>query len=116
MSRFILLILIGVVANWWWRNLQRQRSADPRERRTHTAQGDAPGAGTRAGPDSPRGRAPFARRSASQAALPEPMVSCALCDTHLPISEATVSGERHFCHPRHAHEYAVRVAESGDGR
>ena len=115
MSRFIFLILLGLAANWWWRNLQRQRTADPRARRTHAPQGDAP-TGTRAGPDAPRGRAPFSRRSTTQAALPEPMVSCALCDTHLPISEATVSGDRHFCHPRHAHEYAVRVAQSGDGR
>ena len=96
MSRLILLILIGLIANWFWRNLHKQREGSVR------GQGDA------------RRGSPFAQKPAQ--ALPEPMVRCAHCDTHLPVSEATMSGGRHFCNPRHAHEYAMRAAQAGDGR
>jgi uncharacterized protein len=130
MQRLILLILIGFIANWYWRNLQRQREAAGRARR---ATGDAsasraPEAAangrTASGPQATsgaQGRAAAeetkgSRAQSSQLALPEPMVRCAHCDTYLPVSEATVSLGRHFCGPKHAHDYAVRVAQAGDGR
>ena len=110
MSRLILLILIGLIANYWWRNLQRQRMAGTRAQHgTRAQQADASrAAGARSG-------SPFSKGTASRAApaLPEPMVRCAQCDTHLPVSEATSSGGRHFCHPRHAHDYAMRAAQQG---
>jgi uncharacterized protein len=89
MQRLVLLILIGFIANWYWRNLKRQR-----------------GAARAAGRDA---------RGASLA-LPEPMVRCAHCDTYLPVSEATASQGRHFCGPNHAKAFAARVAQAGDGR
>ncbi|HTJ95369.1 MAG TPA: PP0621 family protein [Pararobbsia sp.] len=114
MSRIILLILIGLIANWWWRNQQRQRMSQSRSQQAGAARPKGAPAGG-ASDTRTRGASPFSRRAAP-AALPEPMVRCAFCDTHLPVSEATASGGLHFCHPRHAHDYAVRVAQSGDGR
>ena len=106
MSRLIFLILLGFIANWWWRNLHRQRGANSR-----------PQAGATRNPGArAAGGSPFTRGASTQAALPEPMVRCAYCDTHLPVSEATTSGERHFCNPRHAHDFASRAAQSGDAR
>ncbi|CAM2149659.1 Deaminase [Pararobbsia alpina] len=118
MSRFILLILIGLIANWWWRNLHRQRMPGSRSQQTGSARsaGSRASGTTDAGSARSAGGSPFSKGKPAQAALPEPMVRCAFCDTHLPVSEATSSGGLHFCHPRHAHDYAVRVAQSGDGR
>ncbi|MEJ0003250.1 MAG: PP0621 family protein [Pararobbsia sp.] len=123
-SRLILLILVGLFANWFWRNFHRQREAAARVRRDGAAQtreGGAAGAEGRAdaGRASTRGGAgarASRRAGGERPALAEPMVRCAHCHTHLPISEATSSLGRHFCHPRHAHEYAARVAQAGDGR
>lgn len=108
MSRLILLILIGLIANWWWRNLLRQRGSGSQPRRDAGARDAA----------SARTTSPFSKGAsrAPQAALPEPMVRCAFCDTHLPVSEATNSAGRHFCNPRHAHDYATRAAQQGDAR
>jgi uncharacterized protein len=131
MQRLILLILIGFIANWYWRNLQRQREAAGRARRAanETGASRAPEAAANArsargpqgtngaqGTSGAQGRAGAAKGQAGQLALPEPMVRCAHCDTYLPVSEATVSLGRHFCGPKHAHDYAVRVAQAGDGR
>ncbi len=109
MSRLILLVLLGLLANWWWRNLVRQRGSGTRAPRDDSAR-------TAAGA---RNASPFSKGAsprATQAALPEPMVPCAYCDTHLPVSEATSSAGRHFCNPRHAHDYASRAAQQGDAR
>jgi hypothetical protein len=119
MSRFILLILIGVLANWWWRSQQRQRMSGSRPQQPGAARSARPaGAADTSGASGARraGGSPFSQGKPAPAALPEPMVRCAFCDTHLPVSEATASGGLHFCHPRHAHDYAQRVAQSGDGR
>jgi uncharacterized protein len=139
MQRLILLIVIGFIANWYWRNLKRQREAAGRARRAGSQPGATAGArdtadahagnaanGMRgaAGAGAAKGAANGAESGASaargargaQLALPEPMVRCAHCDTYLPVSEATVSLDRHFCGPKHARDYAVRVAQAGDGR
>lgn len=106
MSRLIFLILLGFVANWWWRNLHRQRNV-----------GSRPNAGASADPNArQKSGSPFSRGASKPAALPEPMVRCAYCDTYLPVSEATTSGGQHFCHPRHAHDFATRAAQRGDAR
>ena len=117
MPRLIVLIVIGFIANWFWRNLQRQREAAGRMRQDAQASGRTGGAGASAGSAAPQARASASRRArGGQPALAEPMVRCAFCQTHLPVSEATSSLGEHFCHPRHARDYAVRVAQAGDGR
>jgi hypothetical protein len=119
MPRLIVLIVIGFIANWFWRNLQRQRTAAGRMRQDTQASGRANGARTSgsAGDAASQERATASRRPrGGQPALAEPMVRCAFCQTHLPVSEATSSLGEHFCHPRHARDYAVRVAQAGDGR
>jgi uncharacterized protein len=128
MQRLILLILIGFIANWYWRNLQRQREAAGRARREGTQAGGRGAAnvnasnaaggtgGTQGAKRAARGKAAGRDAQAARLALPEPMVRCAHCDMHLPVSEATASLGRHFCGPKHAHDYAVRVAQAGDGR
>jgi uncharacterized protein len=129
MQRLVLLILIGFIANWYWRNLQRQRAAGGRARRDggpaagrETADANAASAGTagatgaRATKGARGGSAAGRDGRGAQLALPEPMVRCAHCDTYLPVSEATAAQGRHFCGPKHAHDFAVRVAQAGDGR
>jgi hypothetical protein len=130
MQRLVLLILIGFIANWYWRNLQRQRAAAGRARRDASqatgrggaADANAAGAatagaaGARATKGSGGGRAAGRDGRGAPLALPEPMVRCAHCDTYLPVSEATTSQGRHFCGPKHAQDFAVRVAQAGDGR
>jgi uncharacterized protein len=125
MQRLVLLILIGFIANWYWRNLQRQRAAAGRARRDGSqaagrGAADAAAAGTSTGERATKsaggGRAAGRDARGAQLALPEPMVRCAHCDTYLPVSEATVSQGRHFCGPKHADDFAVRVAQAGDGR
>ncbi|RKP48542.1 PP0621 family protein [Pararobbsia silviterrae] len=112
MSRFILLILIGVLANWWWRNLQRQRMPGSRAPSGDASRAD--GASRTEGARA-QARSPFTSR-ATQAALPEPMVRCAYCDTHVPQSEAVASAGKYFCSPRHAHDDASRAARASDAR
>ncbi|CAB3777472.1 PP0621 family protein [Pararobbsia alpina] len=126
MQRLILLILIGIIANWYWRKLQRLREAAAGRARHEASQ--AGGRGTaNANAASAAGGAQGSKGTAgakaanrgghgARLALPEPMVRCAHCDTYLPISEATASLGRNFCGPKHAHDYAVRVAQAGDGR
>lgn len=44
---------------------------------------------------------PARKPQASQAALPNEMVRCAVCGLHLPASEALTSTRGNFCSPEH---------------
>ncbi|GIX21588.1 MAG: hypothetical protein KatS3mg121_0371 [Gammaproteobacteria bacterium] len=58
---------------------------------------------------------PPPRGGETRPAQPETMVRCALCDLHLPRSEALAEGERHFCCADHRRRWRER-AEAQRGR
>jgi uncharacterized protein len=102
MQRIFFWIVLLFVGQWLWRRERRQRGKD------------APLEGARPGSDSGR-RPGWPPQGAAAPRLPEPMVRCAECGAHAPLSESVVVGARHFCSAEHARIHADRPV-GRDGR
>jgi uncharacterized protein len=88
MQRIFFWIVLLFVGQWLWRRERQQRAKDAAQA-SRTAWSTGPGAG-------------------EAARLPEPMVRCAECGAHAPLSDSLVVGARHFCSPEHARLHAER--------
>lgn len=73
--KFLLLLLVILLAAWLWRS---GRPAQPQAKR----------------PADPA-------RSTSRSTSPQDMVRCAHCGLHLPLSEAVASSSAHYCSAEH---------------
>lgn len=56
----------------------------------------------------PGPRAAPHRRGAAPAQLAEPVVQCAQCGAHAPLSESRSAAGLHFCSDEHARQYLSR--------
>ncbi|MFX1761027.1 PP0621 family protein [Paraburkholderia sp. A1RI-2L] len=114
MRQILLLILLFIVGQWFFKSLRNSQhsrpGADPR-------QGGASGA-WRAGNGTGAAGGPFGANSAGagnaagnrtgNGALPEPMVRCAECGVHAPRNESVSVGAQTFCCAEHARAYDAR--------
>lgn len=97
MQRIFFWIVLLFVGQWLWRRERQQRAKDA---------ANAPRPGTSAG--SSRSTWSTGPAAGEAARLPEPMVRCAECGAHAPLSDSLVVGTRHFCSPEHARLHAER--------
>lgn len=54
------------------------------------------------------------KRNRSQNKLGEKMVPCAVCDLHLPASEAFHEGEQYFCSREHRQQWLDSTSRTND--
>ncbi|MCG5072770.1 PP0621 family protein [Paraburkholderia tagetis] len=121
MRQILLLILLFVVGQWFFKSLRSSQhsrpGADPKQGGAgawRTGSGAGGPFGTN-GADTSGGRAAgnSAGNSAGNAtgnagrsgALPEPMVRCVECGVHAPRSESVSVGTQTFCCAEHARAY-----------
>lgn len=86
MQRILFWLGLILLANWWWR--KQSRAALERMQQRRARPGDTSGMG------GSHARAPMLAA--------EPMARCAVCEVHLPQSEAILAGGRYFCCQEHA--------------
>ncbi len=90
MQRILFWLGVILLANWWWRKQSRAALERMQQRRTQT------------GATSGMSGTPGGGSSRTRALTAEPMARCAVCEVHLPQSEAIMAGGRYFCGPEHA--------------
>ncbi|HKT95582.1 MAG TPA: PP0621 family protein [Paraburkholderia sp.] len=100
MRQILLLILLFIVGQWFFKSLRRSQhprpGVDPRQGGPFSTNGAGASAGQSSG------------NSAGRGALPEPMVRCAECGVHAPRSESVSVGAQTFCCAEHARVYDAR--------
>ncbi|WP_322062354.1 PP0621 family protein [Paraburkholderia sp. J63] len=115
MRQILLLILLFVVGQWFFKSLRGSQhsrpGADPRQGGPGAWRAGS-GPGTAGGPFGANGAGASgghpAGNSAGSGALPEPMVRCAECGVHAPRSESVSVGAQSFCCAEHARVYDAR--------
>ncbi|CAM2175140.1 Deaminase [Paraburkholderia sacchari] len=122
MRQILLLILLFIVGQWFFKSLRNSQhsrpGADPRQGGAGGAWRTGNGAGAAGGPFGANGAgagntagnraANGAGKNAGNGALPEPMVRCAECGVHAPRSESVSVGAHTFCCAEHARAYDAR--------
>ncbi|WP_028220136.1 PP0621 family protein [Paraburkholderia oxyphila] len=109
MRQILLLILLFLVGQWFFKSLRNSQhsrpGADPRQGGSGAWR---PGSGAAGGPFGTNGPGASAGSAAGKGALPEPMVRCAECGVHAPRSESVSVGVQSFCCAEHARAYDAR--------
>jgi len=106
MRQILLLILLFVVGQWFFKSLRRSQHSRPGAEPRQGGPGGPGGPFGTTGAGASAGHAP--RHSTGSAALPEPMVRCAECGVHAPRSESVSVGAQTFCCAEHARVYDAR--------
>jgi uncharacterized protein len=113
MRQILLLILLFVLGQWFFKALRRVQpqsrpGAQPGSQSQQRPGGQ--GAWRTSNGGASNGTSGTSNATNAKGALPEPMVRCAECGVHAPRSESVAMGSQSFCSHEHARAYAARHA------